>query len=142
MSISMILGAAVVLVLVVVVIATQVFGSRDEASPPPRAVPGGSGDAEVDRLLAEGNKIAAIIRVRLLTSWGLKEAKDYVDALPNAPPLPKAPTQATLDVDDAEVRSLVAQGRNIDAIKRVRELTGCGLREAKDYVDRLAGGPA
>ena len=27
--------------------------------------------------------------------------------------------------------------RKIDAIKRLREATGCGLREAKDFVDRF-----
>jgi hypothetical protein len=36
-----------------------------------------------------------------------------------------------------EVLALKRAGRLIDAIKRYRELTGAGLREAKDYVDRL-----
>lgn len=37
--------------------------------------------AELLELLQRGNKIAAIKRVRELTGWGLKEAKDYVDLL-------------------------------------------------------------
>lgn len=37
----------------------------------------------------------------------------------------------------ADVLELKRAGRVIDAIKRYRELTGLGLREAKDYVDRL-----
>jgi ribosomal protein L7/L12 len=36
-----------------------------------------------------------------------------------------------------EVRFLVGQGRKIDAIKRVREVTLLGLTEAKDLVERL-----
>lgn len=36
-----------------------------------------------------------------------------------------------------EVDALLAAGQAIDAIKRVRELTGLGLKEAKDFVDAL-----
>jgi ribosomal protein L7/L12 len=36
-----------------------------------------------------------------------------------------------------EVLALKRAGRLIDAIKLYREITGVGLREAKDYVDRL-----
>ncbi|MEZ5094057.1 ribosomal protein L7/L12 [Nocardioides sp.] len=37
----------------------------------------------------------------------------------------------------AEARSLKDAGQAIAAIKLVRERTGCGLKEAKDLVDRL-----
>lgn len=37
----------------------------------------------------------------------------------------------------AELRAMIARNQKIHAIKRVRELTGCGLAEAKDWVDRL-----
>jgi large subunit ribosomal protein L7/L12 len=40
---------------------------------------------------------------------------------------------------DPQVLELIANGRKIQAIKRYRELTGLGLKEAKDAVDRLAG---
>ncbi|MBF6224092.1 ribosomal protein L7/L12 [Nocardia abscessus] len=36
----------------------------------------------------------------------------------------------------AEVDALLLQGKKIHAIKRYRELTGCGLKEAKDAVER------
>ncbi|MBF6164706.1 ribosomal protein L7/L12 [Streptomyces gardneri] len=36
----------------------------------------------------------------------------------------------------AEIDALLAQGKKIHAIKRYRELTGCGLKEAKDAVER------
>ncbi|MEU7765511.1 50S ribosomal protein L7/L12 [Nocardia sp. NPDC049190] len=34
-----------------------------------------------------------------------------------------------------EIDALLAQGKKIQAIKRYRELTGCGLKEAKDAVE-------
>jgi predicted amidophosphoribosyltransferase len=34
-------------------------------------------------------------------------------------------------------RTLLLQGRKIQAIKLVRERTGCGLKEAKDFVESL-----
>ncbi len=37
----------------------------------------------------------------------------------------------------AELRQLLAAGEKIQAIKRLRELTHCGLAEAKDWVERL-----
>ena len=37
---------------------------------------------------------------------------------------------------EEQVRDLARENK-IAAIKRVRELTGAGLREAKEYVDRL-----
>ena len=38
---------------------------------------------------------------------------------------------------DADVCALIAAGKKIEAIKRVRQRTGLGLKEAKDYVERL-----
>ena len=37
-----------------------------------------------------------------------------------------------------EIRRLITGGNTIAALKRVRELTGAGLKVSKDYVDRLA----
>lgn len=41
------------------------------------------------------------------------------------------------DALEQNVLSLIQQGKKINAIKKVREATGMGLKEAKDYVDRL-----
>jgi ribosomal protein L7/L12 len=38
---------------------------------------------------------------------------------------------------DEELRDLISQGKKIKAVKRYRIATGFGLKEAKDYVDRL-----
>ena len=37
----------------------------------------------------------------------------------------------------AELRQMAAAGQKIQAIKRLRELTACGLAEAKERVERL-----
>ncbi len=98
-------------------------------------------DEEIRDLLAHGKKIQAIKRVRELTGMGLKEAKDYVEALPHAPPLgqlvPGCDAQPLSHEVEREARRLLDDGGKIAAIKRVRELTGMGLKEAKDYVDSL-----
>lgn len=47
------------------------------------------------------------------------------------------PNPITGDVD-MEVQQLVLNGQKIKAIKRVRMLTGAGLKEAKEYVDALS----
>lgn len=41
------------------------------------------------------------------------------------------------DIDDAEVVALIRQGRKIEAIKRLRDLTRMGLAEAKEAVEEL-----
>lgn len=38
---------------------------------------------------------------------------------------------------DDELRSIIEKDGKIKAIKKVREVTGFGLKEAKDYVDNL-----
>jgi ribosomal protein L7/L12 len=50
-----------------------------------------------------------------------------------------AARRAALSRDDipAGVIGLVAAGRKIQAIRRYRDLTGMGLREAKDVIDSL-----
>ena len=40
---------------------------------------------------------------------------------------------------DEEIRALLKSGQKIEAIKRYRERTGVGLREAKDYVEQFEG---
>jgi ribosomal protein L7/L12 len=99
--------------------------------------------AEVQTLLAAGRKIEAVRQVRLATGWGLKQSKAYVDAMdsgapPPDTPLPSSPPAAPDPAQlEPEVRSLLVDGQKIAAIKYVRERTGWGLQEAKDYVERL-----
>ena len=88
-------------------------------------------EAQVLALLAQGHKVEAVKQVRKETGWGLREAKDYVDGLEYAalPALGVADEAAMEQV----TRALIQQGRPIEAIRRVRELTNWGLR------GRLAG---
>jgi ribosomal protein L7/L12 len=89
--------------------------------------------------LSRGEKILAVKLVREQTGLGLKEAKDLVEwhmaratrsaasdsARPASPGIP------------AGVQEALAAGNKIEAIKRFREQTGVGLKEAKDAVERL-----
>jgi ribosomal protein L7/L12 len=104
--------------------------------------PAGS-DPELAGLMRADQKIAAIKLVRERTGMGLKEAKDYVEALvagQAVTPLPPAaaPPPAAHPGDiDQEAQALMRADQKIAAIKLVRERTGMGLKEAKDYVERL-----
>ncbi|HYI18937.1 MAG TPA: 50S ribosomal protein L7/L12 [Solirubrobacteraceae bacterium] len=51
-------------------------------------------------------------------------------------PLPGAGAGGSTSAD-AELLALVDDGKKIHAIKRYRELTGVGLKEASDAVDEL-----
>jgi len=105
--------------------------------------------AEVAALARKDRLIDAIRYYRGLTGAGLKEAKDAVELIASGgrPQLsPKALQQltGTLPADDglppaqrAELEQLLLAGKKIQAIKRHRELTGSGLKEAKDAVESL-----
>ena len=53
------------------------------------------------------------------------------------PPTPMVPLTGHLEDD---VRALLEAGQKIEAIKLVRERTGCGLKEAKDHVEEFERG--
>jgi ribosomal protein L7/L12 len=95
-------------------------------------------EQEIQSLIDQGRKVEAVKRVRELTDWGLKEAKDYVDSLArSSSPAMDSALGVSKETLEFEVRELLARGRKIDAIKKVRELTDWGLKEAKDYVDSV-----
>lgn len=60
-----------------------------------------------------------------------------IDDLPAMPaePIRTVPTTARSAFSWVEIDALVADGKKIQAIKRYRELTGAGLKEAKDAVE-------
>jgi len=55
----------------------------------------------------------------------------------NKPNKIEVPDAVLKDVDE-ELKSLIAEGMKIQAIKKYRMVTGLGLKEAKDYVDSLS----
>ena len=93
-------------------------------------------EQQVRDLLAQGKKVEAVKLVLTQTGKGLKEAKDYVDSLAKSA-LPEMPVGVSKETLAFEVSHLIAKGNTIQAVKRVRELTGWGLKEAKDFVDSL-----
>jgi ribosomal protein L7/L12 len=60
------------------------------------------------------------------------------DNLPQRPQFDPI-AQAEMGVAMDQVQSLLMQGKKIQAIKVYRDLTGVGLKEAKDAVEQLAG---
>ena len=118
--------------------------------------------AEIDRLVASGQKIHAIKLYRDRSGVGLKEAKDRIDhwsvsttaphlaAVSNATAvhssiIPAAPTvssvRAALPAPVAsDIDGLVAGGAKIAAIKTLREHTGLGLKESKDLIEAWVPG--
>lgn len=100
--------------------------------------------AAIQDLLIQGKKIEAIKQVRLQTSLGLKEAKDYVEMIERGEnpsqlmSANRAMPQAQGLPDDLlrEAQAIARQGNKIQAIKLVRQATNLGLKEAKDMVDR------
>ncbi len=95
-------------------------------------------EKQVRALIDQDQKIEAIKLVRLTTGWGLRESKDYVDALARAAlPALSSADEAALE---REVNALVEQDRYVEAIKRVRERTGWGLGDCKTHVDMLTRG--
>jgi len=96
--------------------------------------------SEVAVLAQQGQKIEAIKLYRQITSVGLKEAKDAVEAMEAGQPwnaLPQVTFEATAL---AEVKSLLQAGQKIEAIKHYRQITGVGLKEAKDAVEAMEAG--
>lgn len=59
---------------------------------------------------------------------------------PTVIPVGSPSARQTVSVVKASPEQLVREGRKIEAIKRYRELSGVGLREAKAAVDEMEGG--
>jgi hypothetical protein len=81
--------------------------------------------------------VVALILRRV--SWGSSPGYTKLPPRPSAPP-DGSPAGARRALDpnvERELQALVASQQTITAVKRVRELTGMGLKEAKDYVESL-----
>lgn len=103
---------------------------------------------QVRERYAAGDKLGAVKILRAATGLGLADAVRIADKLgasakpvaPTGPSLTKGvpATTSSLGPDhEAEVRALVADGNKIAAIKLVRTVTGMGLKDAKNLVDRM-----
>lgn len=88
---------------------------------------------EVQQKLQAGEgKISVIKYVRIETGLGLQEAKDFVENQKYPEPNPNLSDTDLLE----NVQEMLQSGTGeIKTIKYVREVTGLGLKEAKDFVD-------
>lgn len=105
----------------------------------PRADVPAEARAEADRLIAQGRHIEAIKVVREHTSWGLVDAKNYVDGMRRGdlqPPRPGVPTDLSPQIRQ-QAEELAARGELVEAVKLVRQHTGLGLNDATTYVRGL-----
>lgn len=122
--------------------------------------------ARVRSLTAKGDRLKAVKELREATGLGLGDAVRIVEKMTPAkkdgsagkdgsaakggavdkggPPMVDGVSAdrngvlADIGPDHLdELRELVGSGQQIQAIKMVRELTGMGLSEAKDFVERL-----
>ncbi|WP_309103663.1 ribosomal protein L7/L12 [Microbacterium sp.] len=120
--------------------------------------------AEIDRMIASGQRLAAIKLFRAHSKVGLKEAKDRIDhwsisttarhaaATSHTSPAysPSPTTRSTSSTSSirstlpapivGEIDRLMAGGSPIAAIKLVREHTGLGLKESKEIIDSWPAG--
>jgi ribosomal protein L7/L12 len=91
-------------------------------------------------LLRHGHKIEAIKVYREATGAGLAEAKTFVEELERtlrAESLPQGKGEVIADLEEDLLEHL-REGRKIEAIRRYRQATNAGLKEAKDAVEALA----
>ena len=91
---------------------------------------------EIRQLLASGNKIAAIKRYREQTGVGLAEAKAAVESLEAGDSFTERVRPDDSDLTD-QIVGLLGRGEKIEAVKLYRNQTGCGLKEAKEAVERI-----
>jgi ribosomal protein L7/L12 len=132
----LLLGFLILLVVSGVLVTVFLLNRNQSDQPAPY-----TGDLEQDAraLVRAGRQIEAIRLVRKHTGVGLVEARDYVraldqGALPEPPALVAPPMVADQELDP-QIRALLAAEQKIAAVKLVRDQTGWGLKEAKDYVE-------
>ena len=93
----------------------------------------------VDEILRGNyNKIEKIKYVREITGMGLKEAKDLVERTEDGVFPDKKAFEEKISADNSIFLKdlLYSNISKIEKIKRVRELTGAGLKEAKELVEK------
>jgi ribosomal protein L7/L12 len=99
---------------------------------------------QIREQLRKRNKIMAVKLYREATSLGLAESLQAVDAIASgllpaaqtAPPSPGITLEKLRDHPQwSGIRNDILGGNTISAIKQARDLTHCGLREAKEWVE-------
>ena len=91
-------------------------------------------------LIGIGIAVVALILFLRRTSGEAQRRNELmgIDADHFSRGVPSATSLAALTPEiETEIRRLLAGRKKIEAIKLARETTGMGLKEAKDYVERL-----
>lgn len=83
-------------------------------------------------IISKDGKLPAIKYVMEHTNVGLKDAKDFVENF-----MANKPAQVFEGDVLQHVKNLLKSHQKIEAIKEVRENTGMGLKESKDFVDNI-----
>ncbi len=99
---------------------------------------------KIDELLSKNNTIQAVKYLKDNKKMGLKEAKNmiekYAESNSSAALNVFNKMKSTLDDENelvTRIKSLLSQGKKIDAIKLVVESRKVGLKEAKNFVDTI-----
>lgn len=92
-------------------------------------------DAELRELVRKGNTIEAIRRYRERHGGTLLAAREAIESIRWEQTQGLGPTHSAFE---AELERLIRERQLIAAIKRYREETGVGLKEAKDAVEARA----
>lgn len=92
-------------------------------------------DADIRELVRSGRTIEAIRRHRARHGGTLLAARAAIEALRWEATQAIAPATSAFE---AELEQLIRAGQKIMAIKRYREATGVGLKDAKDAIDARA----
>lgn len=88
-------------------------------------------DRDIRHLILHNRKLEAIKLVREQSGWNLKQAKAYVEQRQER----RSPHSLEPEVV-AAAQQLMAENQKIAAIKLIRNHTGWGLKEAKDYLEK------
>ena len=98
-------------------------------------------------LIRQGRKLEAIELLRAETGVDVARAEEAVERIgAGLDPLAEAPLDEAPEAPavylNLEELTLAGSGRKTEAIQRIRERTGLGLKEAKDLVDTVPGAAA
>ena len=93
-------------------------------------------EEQVRSLLAERRKLEAVKLYKKRTGASLAEAKSAVEMM--AAGEEPAPQRSGAELEN-DVRSLLARGEKLRAVKLYKDETGCSLREAKRIVESIVG---
>lgn len=92
---------------------------------------------EVVAIANDAGKMAAVAHYRDATGAEQAEADEAVEAMLAGAAAATSPSPIGTDSSEQEVLSIVRERGKIAGIKRYREITGSGLKEAKDAVEGM-----